>query len=678
MPVDTEKQKAAYAAFQQTNLASQNVALQTGQTQEIKTAKDQLGNTSYSYEASTPNPYAIGPGSSGPSGGGGGGSPVKSSSPVEAPASNPFSLTPEAQKPSAQQPQRQNPFFPVAPNDPNVARQNRLGEEANRKITADAFQAAQRQAERDYLSTGKTVTLDSDRISAAREAELDKYVIGITPGYGLLGGGSRIEVAPQKTYSIPVRDTEAEGDALRENYAAFSQADLKVQAQALGAQKNADLQQANVDRYNQSLQQLNKHVTVELGDTLGLNSPAGQASRKKEPEFPHETFQPNLAEQVWRGTVGHLGEFAADVFSFNSKLAGENSQYGLGAKKTAQTIRDATSLQGLAGVYDVLGKLTGNQSYKDYAAHAKHESKLESGEASGGAISELVARGQQATGYGADKNTNDSVAALQKQRTERPVEYFAASFTDITPVLLGIGGGKGSGGGKASNVSTSVSERLLPKAAGYSEPAPVKTTEPAAPTFQRSVIDLGTGPVKMPEPMFRNTSFNLGSGGVKTPEPTFKNLEVGLGRGPGGVKETSPARTFVNESVDLGTGTGRLTQIPEFKNITVDLGRSSSTGLGEVGAGGGGKPSGGSKLTPSQSIRPEDFGYKEVPGSDGTVTLIKLAEPTTITTTEPQATTLEPSVQEQAAPSLGLGNTTQIVQSRIDQMLKKTPGRNAS
>ena len=393
---------------------------------------------------------------------------------------------------------------------------------------------------------------------------------------------------------MPVGEAEARNKALTANYTSYQKQNLDLQKQYLD--ERAKVAEAAKNKPSVTY---TKHYTVGLEDRLSggpynysVNINDNLSANKQESEEPKKSANP--LGDLYQGTVGTVGEFlAGGMRSFYEKIG----QKDIGER--------------------------GAKHFEDLLGIDRKNPPVGGGSLVIGAGTSALAKASGDTARAKSEDAN--VAYAQKYAVEHPISFGAATAIDILPALFGAKLGKG---GSVEPVAPKPSGSKFVQRA-YGEPASPAIKPAETPVNNVSMVEVK--PIAASKPVggtFENSPVNLGSGLVKDiPIPATPN-------------------PFVNESVPLGAGSVRLTQIPEFKNVSINLGTSSSTGLGKVGGssgGGGSKPSGGNggNFIPSQSIKPGDFGFKESGTGDGTVSLVKLEEPT-IVKPNPEETKVQP------------------------------------
>lgn len=471
-------------------------------------------------------------------------------------------------------------------------REAAMKDEATRKIATNAYVRAQNDAMAEALSTGKPVELTQSRVAAAKEKVLDSYTTSRTPDITIIGPGGKNVIPGTRTISVPVGENEARSKALNAAYSDY-------QRQNLGLQKKYLDQRANTAQgaKNNPAVTYTKHYTVALEDRLSggpynysVNLNDSLSANKQETQEQKKPANP--IDDLYAGTIGAVGQF----------LSG-----------------------GMRAFYEKIG-------YKDVGERgARHFEDLlgidrKNPSVGAGGLIIGAGTGALATASGDSeraKKEQENVEYAKQYATEHPIGFAAATAIDVLPAIFGARLGKG--GSVEPTLPKPASSKFIQRA--FADEAPLSSKPAEPPVDNVSFVEIKPIASKpIGSTSFENNPVIL-SGGL------VKNIEI-----------PATAKPFTNESINLGTGSGRLTQIPPFENVTVDLGKSSSTGLGSGLTGGGGKPSTGTgpKFTPTQNIKPEDFGFKESKGSDGTVTLQKLEDLTTVAKPKPQETKVQP------------------------------------
>lgn len=414
-----------------------------------------------------------------------------------------------------------------------------MQQEAEQKVAYEGYQLANQKAQAEAIKTGQPQTLTNDKIEAAKQEVLDtKYLVSRGPQLAP-------DVAPTKTYAIPVRDEQAEAAALKKNYADFQKQNLQLQGQQLKQAK----QSQNAQRYQQQKAQVQSVANVEnLNVSRGILGPellsfvqsqeAGgkvryngklavdkktgdvtffftdvaaskeyeknlQASRRinyenkqAEQKFrddasknglvvtktqnadgsytltaskPNIPFNPNLAEQLYRGTVGYGGEAVSGVLDLLA-LGSANKKP---LQDLSEKVKDATSLKTLGNFYQAIGDATGIRSYKEYAAHAKEQAQVE--EPVEGPISATIGGLAGIAGSQEGKNT---INRFNEQIEKRPIETVITTALDIIPfasaskVVKPVSEVVGNIGGKVSTgIKSGIKSIKIPRAYAATEEA---------------------------------------------------------------------------------------------------------------------------------------------------------------------------------------------------------------
>lgn len=170
---------------------------------------------------------------------------------------------------------------------------------------------------------------------------------------------------------------------------------------------------------------------------------------------PKPEYKPNVAEQLYAGTIKYGGEAAAGIF----ELVGKGEQFiaektglvtkeqseagGKRIEKAAEGIREATGYKTLSNLYQGLGDLTGRKEYKyaalDAARLAESEKEKPTGSIFGSAVAYTATGMETIAGRPLTEQESAKFRAQQEESfRERPIEFIAASAVDV--LTFGAGG----------------------------------------------------------------------------------------------------------------------------------------------------------------------------------------------------------------------------------------------
>lgn len=217
---------------------------------------------------------------------------------------------------------------------------------------------------------------------------------------------------------------------------------IKYQANALGY----DVQQSNggITFVPRADVQQGKVVNSAGQDVTNqfLSGQVPFANRKDltyvpaQPKPPQVQENPNIAEQVYKATVGFGANIAAstvDLVGLGESKIVELVQGKDAADKFIQSqrnvtdqVRQAGSLKGLATVYQAIGNATGSNAYKQAAQHAEEQSTVEHAsidpiQAASGGVAALVG----------SKAGTEVVNQFVQQTKQRPLETAITTAEDF-------------------------------------------------------------------------------------------------------------------------------------------------------------------------------------------------------------------------------------------------------